>query len=83
MEFHSRSGERSMFGPLPQLHRVLVIVTALAVGIVSGIWVAQVASLPTAAVAGAGWGAFAGLLLGLVLLHDFHQRPRTVRVRRR
>ncbi|ABL82663.1 hypothetical protein Noca_3161 [Nocardioides sp. JS614] len=71
-----------MFGPLPPLHRMLVIATVLAVGVVSGIWIAQFASAPAAAAAGAAWGALAGLLLGYVLLHDFHHRPRAVRVRR-
>jgi hypothetical protein len=71
-----------VFGPLPRLHRMLVVLTALAVGIASGIWIAQFSSLPTAAVAGVGWGALAGLVLGFVLLHDFHHRPRPARVRR-
>jgi hypothetical protein len=76
-------GGTAVFGPLPQLHRVLVVLTALAVGIVSGLWVAQSSSVPIAAAAGVGWGALAGGLLGFVLLHDFHHRRRTVRVRRR
>jgi hypothetical protein len=71
-----------VFGPLPRLHRLLVVITVLAVGIASGIWVAQFSSLSAAAAAGAGWGALAGILLGFVLLHDFHHRPRPVRVRR-
>ena len=72
-----------MFGPLPRLHSLLVVITVLAVGIVSGIWVAQSSSLPAAAAAGAGWGALSGILLGYVLLHDFQHRLRPVRVRRR
>lgn len=71
-----------MFGPLPQLHRLLVVITTLAVGVASGIWMSQTASLPFAAAAGAGWGALAGGLLGYVLLHDFHHRAHPVRVRR-
>ncbi|MDI6908988.1 hypothetical protein [Nocardioides sp.] len=61
---------------------MLVIVTVLAVGVGSGIWIAHFASAPAAAAAGAAWGALAGLLLGYVLLHDFHHSPRPVRVRR-
>jgi len=72
-----------VFGPLPPLYRMLVVATTFAVGIVSGIWIAQFASAPAAAVAGAAWGGLAGMLLGVVLLHDFHHRPRPVRVRRR
>lgn len=71
-----------MFGPLPPLYRMLVIATVFAVGIVSGIWIAQFATASAAAVAGALWGGLAGALLGFVLLHDFHHRPRPVRVRR-
>ncbi len=71
-----------MFGPLPQFHRQLVLIVSLVVGVVTGVWVAESASLPAAVIAGTGWGALAGLLLGYVLLHDFHQRARPVRVRR-
>ncbi|HEY0950891.1 hypothetical protein [Nocardioides sp.] len=71
-----------MIGPLPALHRLLVLATVLAVGIASGIWIAHFSTVPVAAAAGAAWGGLAGLLLGYVLLHDFHHRPRAVRVRR-
>lgn len=59
-----------------------MLAAVLVVGIASGIWIAQFAALPAAFAAGAAWGAAAGLLLGYVLLHDFHHRPRPVRVRR-
>jgi hypothetical protein len=81
MEVHSRS-ETAVFGPLPRLHQLLVLVTTLAVGIVSGIWIAQFTSAPVASAAGAAWGALAGGLLGFVLLHDFHHRTHAVRARR-
>ena len=71
-----------MFGPLPPLHRQFVLIVALLVGMGSGVWIAGSASLSTAIVAGAAWGALAGLLLGYLLLHDFHHRARPVRVRR-
>ena len=71
-----------MFGPLPQLHRLLVVLTAVVVGVTSGLWIAQFSALPAAAIAGVLWGALAGIGLGFVLLHDFHHRPRPVRVRR-
>lgn len=71
-----------MFGPLPRLHRLLVVLTAFAVSIASGAWIAHYSTLPAAVAAGAGWGALAGGLLGFVLLHDFHHRPRVVRVRK-
>lgn len=71
-----------MFGPLPKLHRLLVIATALAVGMLSGIWLVTVTSTTAGIAAGIGWGLLAGLMLDYVLLHDFHHRARPVRVRR-
>jgi xanthine/uracil permease len=71
-----------VFGPLPQFHRVLVVITALVVGMLAGLWLAQVVAGPALIASGIGWGLLAGLLLNYVLLHDFHQRPRPVRVRR-
>ncbi|MEP9364567.1 hypothetical protein ABLE68_16495 [Nocardioides sp. CN2-186] len=70
-----------MFGPLPPLHRTLVVLTALTVGIASGVWMVHVTAVPALIAAGIGWGLLAGLLLTYVLLHDFHRRPRAVRVR--
>jgi len=81
MEVHSRSGI-AVFGPLPRLHRQIVILTSLVVGMASGVWLVQVTDVPALIWAGAGWGVLAGLLLNVVLLHDFHHRTRPVRVRR-
>ena len=72
-----------MFGPLPRLHRTLVVVTALIVGMLAGIWLVNETAVPALAAAGVDWGLLAGLLLTYVLLHDFHHRPDPVRVRRR
>lgn len=72
-----------MFGPLPRLHRMLVLTTVVLVAVASGAWLAHFTALPAAAAAGAAWGAIAGLLLAYVLLHDFHRRPRAARVVRR
>jgi xanthine/uracil permease len=81
MESHSTSGV-VVFGPLPQLHRILVVVTALVVGVLSGVWLAQLIEGPSLVAAGIGWGILAGLLLNYVLLHEFNHRARPVRVRR-
>lgn len=70
-----------MFGPLPKLHRLLVIATALVVGVLSGVWLVSATGLPTLVFAGVGWGLLAGLLLNYVLLHDFRHQARPVRVR--
>jgi len=74
---------KHVFGPLPRLHRLLVVTTVLVVAVGSGAWLAHFTALPAAAAAGAAWGAVAGLLLSFVLLHDFHHRPRPARVVRR
>ena len=70
-----------VFGPLPRLHRILVVLTGLAVGLVAGILLVEHTGVPVLAYAGLGWGLLAGLLLNFVLLHDFHHRPRAARVR--
>ena len=70
-----------MFGPLPLLHRLLVVLTALTVGIASGIWMVHLIAAPAVIAAGIGWGLVAGMLLTYVLLHDFHRQRRPVRVR--
>ena len=72
-----------VIGPLPRLHRILVVTTSLLVGLLSGVWLVHVTGVPTLIAAGVGWGLLAGLLLTFVLLHDFHHRPQPVRVRRR
>lgn len=71
-----------VFGPLPKLHRLLVIAIALAVGLLSGLWLVTVTSAAFGIAAGVGWGLLAGLMLNYVLLHDFHHAARPVRVRR-
>ncbi|WP_395659900.1 hypothetical protein [Nocardioides sp.] len=71
-----------VIGPLPRLHRLLVVVTSLIVGMLSGIWLVNATGVPALVAAGVGWGLLAGLLLTYVLLHDFHHRPQPVRVRR-
>ncbi len=71
-----------MLGPLPPLYRGLLAVVALVVGVGSGAWVAHFTPLPVAASVGALLGALAGLLLGYVLVHDFSERRRAVRVQR-
>jgi di/tricarboxylate transporter len=81
MDSHSRSG-KPVFGPLPPLHRVLVVITVLAVGVVAGVWIVRENPEPTLVAAGVGWGLIAGLVLTFFLLHDFHHRTRPVRVRR-
>lgn len=85
-----------MFGRLPALHQVLIVALGLAIGVLSGLWIAHFTSVQLAATAGGFLGGVAGLLLALALIHDFgHHEPgetghaaaprrvRTERVRRR
>ncbi len=75
----------TMLGPLPYLHRLLLLVATLLVGVGIGIWFGTLPAIPLEVVP----GVLAGILLGLagayLLLHDFHPHPsaRPARVRRR
>jgi hypothetical protein len=71
-----------MFGPLPVLHRLLVVTLTLLTGIASGAWLAHVTSLPIAVGSGAALGCIAGGMIAYGLVHDFH-RPRPAPVVRR
>ncbi|MBZ5741092.1 hypothetical protein [Nocardioides mangrovi] len=66
---------------MPRLHRLLVLLVALAVGVLSGVWVVQVTGVPALGGTGIGWGFLAGMLLDFVLVADFHHRPKPARVR--
>jgi len=85
-----------MFGRLPALHQVLVVAIGLAVGILTGLWIAHFTDLRLALSVGGFLGGVAGLLLAFALVHDFHdphdpdggqqgghRRARALRVRRR
>jgi multisubunit Na+/H+ antiporter MnhE subunit len=69
-----------LLAPLPRLYRIIVVASVLVVGIVAGVWVAQSYALPTG---GLLVGTGAGLVVAYLLTHDFHQRPRPVRIHRR
>jgi hypothetical protein len=71
-----------VLGPLPLLHRALVVGVVLVVGVCSGAWIALFSPLRVAAPAGALLGAVAGVLAGFAVVHDF-SRPRPGRARRR
>jgi hypothetical protein len=59
-----------VLGPLPQLHRVLVLMIATAAGLISGTWAAQFGAAPSLWVLA---GGLAGIGAGAVLVHQ----PRT------
>ena len=73
-----------MIGPLPRLHRFLLVLAALLVCAGLGVWAGLVPQVPV----GVSGGILAGLALGLaaayLLVHDFHPRSvSAVRARRR
>ena len=71
-----------MFGPLPLLHRIVLVVVTLCVGVAAGAWLAHLTSLPVAVSVGALAGGGIGVLAGYALVHQPQARPARV-VRRR
>lgn len=68
-------------GPLPPLHKMVLVAALLLASLGFGVWLAGRFQLP---LGGIGVGLGAGLLLAYVITHDFgHRSPRSVRVRRR
>ena len=73
-----------MLGPLPALHRYLLVIAALVVCVGIGLWFGAVPELPLNLRVGLVAGAAAGAAAAFVLVHDFHQRQgRAARARRR
>jgi hypothetical protein len=73
-----------MLGPLPALHRYLLVVAALVVCVGIGLWFGAVPELPLNLRVGLVAGAAAGAAAAFVLVHDFHrQQGRAARARRR
>jgi predicted histidine transporter YuiF (NhaC family) len=73
-----------MLGPLPALHRYLLVLAALVVCMGIGLWFGAVPEIPLNLRVGLVAGAAAGVAAAFVLVHDFHQRQgRAARARRR
>jgi hypothetical protein len=73
-----------MLGPLPALHKYLLVLAALVVCTGIGLWFVAVPEIPLNLRVGLVAGAAAGIAASFVLVHDFHQREgRAARVRRR
>jgi hypothetical protein len=73
-----------MLGPLPALHKFVLVVATLVVCVGIGLWVGAVPEIPLNMRVGLVAGAAAGIAAGFVLVHDFHQRQgRPARARRR
>lgn len=72
-----------MFGPLPRLYRLLIVVVAVVAFLGAGALVAQLSAVPVPLPLGALLGALAGVAVSWALVHDFHGRPRPQSVRDR
>ncbi|MGH3333822.1 MAG: hypothetical protein ACRDPJ_21215 [Nocardioidaceae bacterium] len=71
-----------MLGPLPQLYRVIVTVTALVIFIAGGAWAAFMLPYPILVSAGASVGLTMGVLCAYLLLHEPHRATQSSRARR-
>jgi phosphate/sulfate permease len=70
-----------MFGPLPLLHRIVLVVFTLCFGVASGAWVAHMTTVPGTVSTGTLVGGLIGLAAAYALVHQ--PQPRAVRVNRR
>ena len=76
-------GGFAMFGPLPALHKVTLVLAALIVCTGLGFWLGAMPEVPINLRAGVLAGTVAGAVAAFVLVHDFRQRhPRPARARR-
>jgi hypothetical protein len=73
-----------MLGPLPTLHRFVLVLAALVVCIGIGFWFGAMPEIPLNLRAGLLAGTAAGVTAAFALVHDFQQRQsRPARARRR
>jgi hypothetical protein len=72
-----------MFGPLPVLHRIVLSLISLCFGVIAGMWIAHVTSLPVAISGGALAGGLLGLAAAYLLVHSSSPETRPVRITRR
>jgi hypothetical protein len=73
-----------MLGPLPALHRLVLVVAAVIVCTGIGIWFGVMPEVPLNLRVGILAGTGAGVAAAFALVHDFHERQTPVaRARRR
>lgn len=73
-----------MLGPLPYLHRLLLVIVALTVCTGIGAWLGFLPVVPVGLSLGVAAGVAAGGAAAYLLIHDFHRASstRVARVRR-
>jgi hypothetical protein len=64
-----------MLGPLPYLHRLLLVLVALLVCTGIGVWLGLLPTFPVDPSLGALLGLAAGAGAAYLLVHDFHHTP--------
>jgi hypothetical protein len=73
-----------MFGPLPALHRFVIVLSVLVVCIGIGLWLGAMPTIALNIRVGLIAGAAVGVAAAFALVHDSHQQhARPARVRRR
>lgn len=74
-----------MLGPLPRLHRLVIIAIALAASVAFGVWLGLEPHLPVLVSSGAGLGVLLGAGMAWLLVHEHHEssRPHAIHVRHR
>lgn len=73
-----------MFGPLPALHRLGLVLGALLLGAAIGFWLGAEPEIPLDLRGGILLGTATGIAAAFVLVHDFRRRqPRPVPPHRR
>lgn len=71
-----------MFGPLPYLHRLLLVIGALTVSTGIGAWLGLLPAVPIGTALGTTVGLAAGAGVAYLLTHDFHRGSQPARARR-
>ncbi len=63
-----------MLGPLPLLHRMVVVAAVLAVFVGLGLWMGLESSAPVVLLSGTTFGVLSGGLVSWLVVHDSHER---------